>query len=196
MLRERPDLRHPWYSPLTFGVLDSKCCDISWTFEFLPEHPSKRTSSDAGPFKFFEVCLVPFPTVFHTADVGGGRNKYKICDGVLSGFGSLAGLDRQALLGSDIALRKVIEMIFYTNKSKPLSLPWGRAPRLESGVIVSTHVVRDGRSGTLVGQGSAVIMTADANYPPWTLVSLRMVASVLLYPVRGHCGSGLSSEPL
>nr|GEX29282.1 hypothetical protein [Tanacetum cinerariifolium] len=41
MLRERPDLRPLRYSPLTFGVLDSECCDISQTFEFLPEHPSK-----------------------------------------------------------------------------------------------------------------------------------------------------------
>ncbi|GJS47409.1 hypothetical protein Tco_0597530 [Tanacetum coccineum] len=41
-LRERPDLHPLRCSPLTFGVLDSECCDISWTFEFLPEHPSKR----------------------------------------------------------------------------------------------------------------------------------------------------------
>ncbi|GJW06481.1 DNA helicase [Tanacetum coccineum] len=41
MLRERLDLRPLPCSPLTFGVLDSNCCDTSWIFEFLPEHPSK-----------------------------------------------------------------------------------------------------------------------------------------------------------
>nr|GFD22659.1 hypothetical protein [Tanacetum cinerariifolium] len=41
MLRERPDLRPLWFSPLTFGVLDSECCDTSWTYEFLLERPSK-----------------------------------------------------------------------------------------------------------------------------------------------------------
>ncbi|GJV93799.1 hypothetical protein Tco_1541612 [Tanacetum coccineum] len=33
-------------------------------------------------------------------------------------------------------------MIFCTIKSKPLALPWGRTPRLDSGVRVSIHIVR------------------------------------------------------
>ncbi|GJW23585.1 hypothetical protein Tco_0034207 [Tanacetum coccineum] len=36
MLWERSGLRPLWCSPLTFGVLDSECCDTSWNFEFLP----------------------------------------------------------------------------------------------------------------------------------------------------------------
>nr|GEX95082.1 reverse transcriptase domain-containing protein [Tanacetum cinerariifolium] len=82
MLQERPDLR---LLPPTFSVLDSECCDTSWTFEFLPEHPSKlrrvftsfsfscllrRAASDTGPFGFFKVFSFPFPTMFRTADVG------------------------------------------------------------------------------------------------------------------------------
>ncbi|GKA36235.1 hypothetical protein Tco_0722726 [Tanacetum coccineum] len=62
---------------------------------------------------------------------------------------------------------------FLHNESKPLALPWGQTPRLNFGVRVRNHVVRtmceyleDGRSGTLVGQGPADIMTADADYLP------------------------------
>ncbi|GKC60132.1 hypothetical protein Tco_1087730 [Tanacetum coccineum] len=59
------------------------------------------------------------------------------------------------------------------NESKPLALPWGRTPRLDSGVRVREHVVRDMcvRSGTLVGQGSVIIVIAAANYLPRTLVN-------------------------
>ncbi|GJY68176.1 hypothetical protein Tco_0471158 [Tanacetum coccineum] len=104
-----------------------------------------------------------------------------MCDWVLSGARSLVGLDLQALLGLDLVLNKVVEMISYTNERKPLALPQGRTPRLDSGVRVRKHVVRgepstrvswyfaynrSGRSGTLVGQESAVIVTADADYPP------------------------------
>ncbi|GJZ71032.1 hypothetical protein Tco_0634883 [Tanacetum coccineum] len=41
MLRERLDLSLLLRSPLTSSVMDSKCCDTSWIFEFFPEHPSK-----------------------------------------------------------------------------------------------------------------------------------------------------------
>ncbi|GKC44007.1 hypothetical protein Tco_1061729 [Tanacetum coccineum] len=59
------------------------------------------------------------------------------------------------------------------NESKPLALPWGRTPRLDSDVRVREHVVRDMcvRSGTLVGQGSVIIVIAAANYLPRTLVN-------------------------
>ncbi|GJV80954.1 benzoate carboxyl methyltransferase [Tanacetum coccineum] len=70
MLRERPGLRPLQCSPITFGVLDSECCNTSWIFEFLPEHPSKA-ASDAGLSEFFTTCSFPLPTVFSTADVGG-----------------------------------------------------------------------------------------------------------------------------
>ncbi|GKC10211.1 hypothetical protein Tco_1001821, partial [Tanacetum coccineum] len=73
---------------------------------------------------------------------------------VLSGLRLLVGLDLQALSKSDLVLNKVVEMISCTNESKPLALPWGRTPRLDS----------DMRSGTLVRQGSAVIVTVDADY--------------------------------
>ncbi|GJY70463.1 gypsy type transposase [Tanacetum coccineum] len=38
---------------------------------------------------------------------------------------------------------KPSEMISCTNESKPLALPWGRTPRLNSGVRVRNHVVRN-----------------------------------------------------
>ncbi|GJV84054.1 hypothetical protein Tco_1523952, partial [Tanacetum coccineum] len=41
MLQERLDLLPIPCTPLMFGVLDSECCDTSWIFEFLPNHPSK-----------------------------------------------------------------------------------------------------------------------------------------------------------
>ncbi|GKA50149.1 hypothetical protein Tco_0743222 [Tanacetum coccineum] len=57
------------------------------------------------------------------------------------------------------------EMIFCTIKSKPLALLWGRTPRLDSGVRVSSTRVSyyfgyfsSGQSGSLVGQGSATIV--------------------------------------
>ncbi|GJT20025.1 hypothetical protein Tco_0878731 [Tanacetum coccineum] len=88
-----------------------------------------------------------------------------MCDSVLIGLRLLVGLDLQALLGLDLVLNKVVEMISCTSESKPLALPWGRTPRLDSGVRVRKHVVRSiGRSGTIVGQGSAVIVTADADF--------------------------------
>nr|GFC12293.1 reverse transcriptase domain-containing protein [Tanacetum cinerariifolium] len=59
-------------SPLLFGVLDSEYCDVSWIFEFLPEHPSKA-ASEASLSGFFEVCSFSLPTVFRTADVVGVR---------------------------------------------------------------------------------------------------------------------------
>ncbi|GKC71338.1 hypothetical protein Tco_1117221, partial [Tanacetum coccineum] len=91
----------------------------------------------------------------------------------------LVGPNLQAACGLDLTLNKVVEMISCTNKSKPLALPWGRTPRLDYDVRVRKHIVRgessttvslyfaynhSGRSETLVGQGSVVIMNADADY--------------------------------
>ncbi|GKC45078.1 hypothetical protein Tco_1062800 [Tanacetum coccineum] len=96
-----------------------------------------------------------------------------MCDSVLSGLRLLVGLDLQALLGLDLVLNKVVEMISCTSESKPLALPWGWTPRLDSDVRVRKHVVRSiGRSGALVGQGSAVIVTVDADYLLLTSVDL------------------------
>ncbi|GKD40934.1 hypothetical protein Tco_1261141 [Tanacetum coccineum] len=104
-----------------------------------------------------------------------------MCDQILIGLRLLVGLDLQALWGSDLVLNKVVEMISCTSESKLLALPWGRAPRLDSGMRVRKHVVRsmcvyweDGRSGALVGKGSALIMTADTDYLPWTPVDLHV----------------------
>ncbi|GJY00144.1 hypothetical protein Tco_0357162 [Tanacetum coccineum] len=44
MLQERFDLHPLSCSLLTFGVLDSECCDISCIFEFLPGHPANGRS--------------------------------------------------------------------------------------------------------------------------------------------------------
>ncbi|GJX79373.1 zf-CCHC domain-containing protein [Tanacetum coccineum] len=126
-----------------------------------------------------------------------------MCDWVLSGLRFLVGLDLQALLGLDLVLNKVVEMISCTNESKPLALPWGRTPRLDSGVRVKKHVVRgmcvyweDGQSGTLVGQGSAIIVIANVDYLSRMSANPWMSASVLLGPGGGQCDPGLSSEPL
>nr|GEZ01969.1 transposase (putative), gypsy type [Tanacetum cinerariifolium] len=77
---------------------------------------------------------------------------------------SLVVLDPKALLGLDLVPNKVMRMISCTNENKPLALPWGRTSRLDS----------DERSGTLVGQGSAVIVTADTDSLPRMSADLRM----------------------
>nr|GEW85279.1 hypothetical protein [Tanacetum cinerariifolium] len=106
---------------------------------------------------------------------------------VLSGFGSLVGLGSQAPMGSDLVLNKLIEVIFCTNEGKPLALPWGRDPRLDSGVRVSTHVVRYDRSGTFIGQASSDIVTADADCLPRTgVLVVKGLASVILKGVRSQ----------
>ncbi|GJV44747.1 hypothetical protein Tco_1429283, partial [Tanacetum coccineum] len=89
-----------------------------------------------------------------------------MCDWVLSRPRSLVRMDLRALLGLDLVLNKVVEMISFTNESKSLALPRGQTPRLDSGVRVRKHVVRgepstrvsyyfaynrSGRSGTLIG---------------------------------------------
>ncbi|GJW15456.1 retrovirus-related pol polyprotein from transposon TNT 1-94 [Tanacetum coccineum] len=60
MLRERLDLRLLLGSPFMFGVLDSECCDASWIFELLLEHPSKRGWSRNG------LCLCAHGAIYHT----------------------------------------------------------------------------------------------------------------------------------
>ncbi|GKB72198.1 hypothetical protein Tco_0933610 [Tanacetum coccineum] len=65
-----------------------------------------------------------------------------MCDWVLSGLRLLVGLDLQALLGLDLVLNKIVKMISCTSESKPLALPWGWTPRLDSDVRVRKHVVR------------------------------------------------------
>ncbi|GJU92405.1 hypothetical protein Tco_1304828 [Tanacetum coccineum] len=74
-----------------------------------------------------------------------------MCDWILSGIRLLVGLDLQALLGLDLVLNKVVEMISCTNESKPLALSWGRTLRLDSGVRVRKHVVRGSSSLTQTG---------------------------------------------
>ncbi|GKA96972.1 hypothetical protein Tco_0824866 [Tanacetum coccineum] len=80
---------------------------------------------------------------------------------------------------------------FLHNESKPLALPCGRTTRLDSDVRVRNHIVRSmrvhleesenclfyGRSGTLVGQGFAVIVTCGRGSPSadasWSAEGLR-----------------------
>ncbi|GJR34519.1 hypothetical protein Tco_1210203 [Tanacetum coccineum] len=102
-----------------------------------------------------------------------------MCDWVLSGLRLLVGdMDLQALLGLDLVLNKIVDRPHdsharITSESKPLALPWGWTPRLDSDVRVRKHVVRSiGRSGALVRQGSAVIVTVDADYLLLTSVDL------------------------
>nr|GEV74130.1 hypothetical protein [Tanacetum cinerariifolium] len=74
MLRERLDLRLLPGTPLMFGVLDSECCDTSWSFEFIPKHTSKLrrafisfilswVTSDAG-LLWFEAAAADKPKHF------------------------------------------------------------------------------------------------------------------------------------
>ncbi|GJU35646.1 hypothetical protein Tco_1184000 [Tanacetum coccineum] len=97
----------------------------------------------------------------------------ELCPFTHDGLRSLVGLNLQALLRLDLILDEVIEIISCTNEGKPLALPWGWTPRLDSGMRVRNHVVRSqsysGRSGTLVGQGSTVIVLADIDYLPRAL---------------------------
>nr|GEV04086.1 zinc knuckle CX2CX4HX4C [Tanacetum cinerariifolium] len=60
------------------------------------------------------------------------------------------------------------DVIFFKkgDEGKPLALPYGRTLRLDSDVRVKKYVVRMAGVGTLVGHGSAVIVTADANFLP------------------------------
>nr|GEZ34614.1 RNA-directed DNA polymerase, eukaryota [Tanacetum cinerariifolium] len=157
ILRERLGFSRVFRSPLWFGVLDSEYWDSSWILEFLPKHPSKA-ASNAGLFVFFEetqLCAGPMDGVNLLA-----QNMSRIRNRLIL----LVGLDLPALLGLDLVLNKVIEMIFCANESTPLALSCGRTSRLDSDVRVSTHVVREYlQSGTLVGQGSAVIVIADAD---------------------------------
>ncbi|GJT69847.1 hypothetical protein Tco_1029133 [Tanacetum coccineum] len=92
--------------------------------------------------------------------------------------------------GSCTRAREV--MMFCTIKSKPLALPWGRTPRLSSGVRVSTHICQrmseclilgfPSISATLVvvgvgplsGKGPRIIVFADASVLP-RITSLKCV---------------------
>nr|GEV43085.1 hypothetical protein [Tanacetum cinerariifolium] len=65
-------------------------------------------------------------------------------------------------------------MISYTSESKPLALPLRRTPRLDFGVRVKEHVVRNVLRKWPAGQS----------------------ASVLLHPGRGQYDAGISSDPL
>ncbi|GJR57055.1 hypothetical protein Tco_1499217 [Tanacetum coccineum] len=64
-------------------------------------------------------------------------------------------------------------MISCTNKGKPLALPWGRTPRLDSGVRGSlvlgfpsiSPIIVSGQSGTLVGRGSACNCGCECRLP-------------------------------
>ncbi|GJU46277.1 hypothetical protein Tco_1203543 [Tanacetum coccineum] len=62
--------------------------------------------------------------------------------------------------GSCTRAREV--MIFCTIKSKPLALPWGRTPRLDSGVRVSIHCQMAG-VGPLSGKGPQQSFRSDAD---------------------------------
>nr|GEW82314.1 hypothetical protein [Tanacetum cinerariifolium] len=71
-------------------------------------------------------------------------------------------------------------MISYTNRGKSLALPWRRTSRLDS----------DMRSGTLVGQGSAVIVTVDTDTLSQVTYSSGgyLFTSALLYLGRARLG--------
>ncbi|GJS19076.1 hypothetical protein Tco_0413548 [Tanacetum coccineum] len=86
-------------------------------------------------------------------------------------------------LRSRSCTNKVIDDDFLQNEGKLLALPWGWTSRLDSGVRRSiilgfpsiSLVIVSGQSGTLIGQGSVVIVTADADTLPQTLAVSRMV---------------------
>ncbi|GKE11706.1 hypothetical protein Tco_1415257, partial [Tanacetum coccineum] len=95
-------------------------------------------------------------------------------------------------------------MIFCTIESKPLALPWGRTPRLDSGVRASlilglpsiSLVTVSGQSGSLVGQGStcnrscvlprSAFVRGDASG-----AALKRAVSVTRLEFRDHISSAL-----
>ncbi|GJV40267.1 hypothetical protein Tco_1418707 [Tanacetum coccineum] len=72
-------------------------------------------------------------------------------------------------------------------KGKPLALPWGRTPRLDSGVRGSlvlgfpsiSHVTVSGQSGTLVGQGSAHNRDCGHRSPSASMLRKRLICFAL-----------------
>ncbi|GJR12003.1 hypothetical protein Tco_0794655 [Tanacetum coccineum] len=66
-----------------------------------------------------------------------------MCSWVLNGLEMLVGLDLQAGYGLDLVLNKVVETISFTSKGKLLALPWRWTLRLDFGVRVRKHIVRD-----------------------------------------------------
>nr|GEV28039.1 hypothetical protein [Tanacetum cinerariifolium] len=91
-----------------------------------------------------------------------------MCVWVLIGLRLLVGLDLQALLGLNIVLNKVVEMVSYTSESKPLALPWGRTPRLDSGVRVKNMLSENGALVSIVTANTNVdflsYMSVDIRY--------------------------------
>ncbi|GJV37100.1 hypothetical protein Tco_1409577 [Tanacetum coccineum] len=68
-------------------------------------------------------------------------------------------------------------IISCTIRQKPLALPWGRAPRLDSGV----------KSGSPVGQGPLITVYTDACAFRGRKYPIVRSASVLTYPGRDQC---------
>nr|GEZ07305.1 serine/threonine-protein kinase/endoribonuclease ire-1 [Tanacetum cinerariifolium] len=141
-----------------------------------------RSVWDAGLSEVFKVRSFPFPTVFRTADVGGLG---------ISSNGSLmiaywAGPSSSLRIRS--VLNKVVEMIFYTNESKPLALPWRRTPRLDSVMRASLVLGFPSISPTIVVAGVGPLSGKGAAGDRSTFILLR--------PGHGQYDHGLSSSPL
>ncbi|GJZ54159.1 putative reverse transcriptase domain-containing protein [Tanacetum coccineum] len=105
---------------------------------------------------------------------------YKICDGLRDGSEMLIGLGQYAIDGLDLVLNKVIEISSCTSEGKPLALPWGRIPRLDSGEFstrVSWYFAHNysSQSRTLFGEGSVVIVSMDAGSLLWNATDLWIV---------------------
>ncbi|GKC46425.1 hypothetical protein Tco_1064147 [Tanacetum coccineum] len=114
---------------------------------------------------------------------------YKICDGLRDGSEMLIGLGQYAIDGLDLVLNKVIEISSCTSEGKPLALPWGRIPRLDSGEFstrVSWYFAHNysSQSRTLFGEGSVVIVSMDAGSLLWNATDLWIVLRKLpvVYP--------------
>ncbi|GKB40694.1 gypsy type transposase [Tanacetum coccineum] len=209
ILLEAVASQHLWTWHAFFGVAGSNN-DINILYQF-PLFNDLKTgraleipfvaSSVTYPWGYYLVDEI-YPelatltkTISEPADDDHKRILYKLKQefarkDVLNGLELLVRLDLQAVYGLNLVLNKVVEMISCTSKSKLLSLPWERTPRLDSSVRVRKHVVRgesstrfslyfdynrSGQSGTLVGQGSTVIVTADADYLPRTLTNPLLV---------------------
>ncbi|GJY46235.1 hypothetical protein Tco_0435298 [Tanacetum coccineum] len=93
-----------------------------------------------------------------------------MCDEVLIGLRALVGLVLEALLGLDLVLNKVIETISYTSESKPLALPWGRTPQLDSGVRVRKHVVKGGKYDDGLSSGLLCLLFVQLGHGPNVMV--------------------------
>nr|GEY06102.1 hypothetical protein [Tanacetum cinerariifolium] len=153
LMRTYPDPSLFLRSLLLLSVPDSDCCETSSKLRraFTALSFVAAPSLEADLPKSCGTC-----SVFLTADVGWLT---RVCSLVLM----VIILGNAVIFAVPRMAPTLNETIFCAYKRKPLPLPWGRTPRLSSGVRVNqilgvpnvSLMIVSGQSGTLVGQESA-----------------------------------------